>query len=199
MFAQQFDSWLLKSVWWKKFSAFLTILMLFSIVTLPFFHGFNREDLPISPFLVLSFLSGRKYHVMDAITPAGRYSSDIMRLPSDVICQPVHFESQSFYWLQSIKIFRYLVSLHFYSQMSQAIHSHDERPVLVTLYVPLRKLCFQMHCFHKVICNIVLYFLQKCEIMYFYMFSIRVKYRKTFLLRKCPSQRITSKRGLHSE
>lgn len=44
--------------------------------------------------LLQFFLSGRKHHIMDAITPAGRYSSDIMGFPLDVICQPVYFESQ---------------------------------------------------------------------------------------------------------
>jgi len=69
-------------------------LILFSIVTLPFSHVFEREDLPISTFLVLSFLSGRKHHVMDAINPDGRYSPDRIGFSSDVICQPVHFEGQ---------------------------------------------------------------------------------------------------------
>lgn len=65
--------------------------------------------------------------------------------------------------------------------------------------VPSCELCSQTHCFHKVICNIILYFLQQCEIMYLYMFSIEVKYKRTFVLRKCPPQGTTSKRVLHSE
>lgn len=78
----------------EKTVLFSTIFILFSIVTLPSFHGFDREDYPIFPFLVLSFLSGRNHHVRAAITLAGRYSSDIMGFLLDVICQPVHFARQ---------------------------------------------------------------------------------------------------------